>query len=216
MSLRDTIMYVCRFDEHRYFYRLLIFNQHYMKPYTITIYQQMQENLARYIKGGNCFINDIEQCFQLANLHWNKVKKKLNTYRFKNEENEIEFFKTIKPRFTSEIEYYSFLYHSLIFEPDGTDAAIDFWSREYGRLQRFEEDNKSFLLCYQDDGCEMTPYYFLCKYYVPKNALDIKMYDAGTTAITNGDHLVACFLALKRYQPYAKKQLESLSKRNSV
>lgn len=56
----------------------------------------------------------------------------------------------------------------------------------------------------------MTPYYFLRKYFVSKHGLDANLYDAGTMAITNGDHLVATLLALKRYQPFAKKKLESL------
>lgn len=101
-----------------------------MKPYTITAYQQMQEELVRCTTGEAFCIKEAEQCFQLANHYWNKVKEKLNTCRFETDESEIEFFKMVKPKFTSEIEYYSLLYYSLVFEPAGLDAAISFWGRE--------------------------------------------------------------------------------------
>jgi hypothetical protein len=41
------------------------------------------------------------------------------------------------------------------------------------------------------------------------------MYDAGSNCITNGDCLVATFLALTRYRQYAKKRLAELSETGS-
>jgi hypothetical protein len=192
------------------FYRFLIFNQDYMKQYCTRIYRQLQQELAQCEKKNLSFHKEIECCFLIANKYWNRVKEKLNTYEFATEEKEIEFFKLLKPKFTSGIEYYCFVYHATLFAPTDFDAAFIFWSREHKRLQKFQEDNKDFLLCFEGSEMEMTPYYFLRKYFLCENIPGLKMYDAGAIAITNGDPLAATLLALRRYIPYVEKKMATL------
>jgi hypothetical protein len=181
-----------------------------MKQYCTRIYRQLQQELAQCEKRNLSFHKEIECCFLIANKYWNRVKEKLNTYEFATEEKEIDFFKRLKPKFTSEIEYYSFLYHAALFAPTDFDAAFIFWSREYGRLRKFESDNEAFLLCYRNDQNELTQYYFLRKYFLFENIRNAKIYDADTKAVTNGDHLAAMLLALRRYIPYVEKKIATL------
>lgn len=148
----------------------------------------------------------VECCFIAANRHWNFIKQKLAHHHFKKEDHEIDFFKNTKPRFTSEIEYYCLLYHSLLFEPHDLVHAFDFWSREYERLQKFEEVNSEFLSCYKRQHCAAAPFYFLRKYCLVRNAMEAKIYDDASSA-TNGDHLVATFMALKRYHVYVEEKM---------
>jgi hypothetical protein len=175
-----------------------------MRRYCDTTFNNLQKDLLRCKKTTACFDREVECCFGMAYLYWNKVKEKLTTYEFKSDESEIEFFQHLKPKFTAEIEYYELLYHAVVFEPPRFEDAVLFWNRESARLQKFEAEHKSFLLCYADHRCTLLSYYFLRRHSI-NGAQRIKLYDAGTKHLTNGDPLVAAFLALQRYMKYVHK-----------
>ena len=94
-------------------------------------------------------IIEIEYCFQIAYRAWGRIRVKLTHYQFSCDDEEIEFFKVLKPKFTAEIEYYSLLYHCLIFEPAEAGAVLRFWQKEYQRLTDFQAENNAFLQCYR-------------------------------------------------------------------
>lgn len=179
-----------------------------MKRFCSILYKNLQQDLLRCKKTTPLFEAQVETCFQVAYRYWKEVKENLSSYEFKNDRCEIEFFKQCKPKFTSEIEYYELLYHAVVFEPPATGDAILFWNRESQRLQKFEEEHKSFLLCYADHCCSLLPYYFLRR-YSEIGTRQPKLYDTAIVHRTNGDPLVAAFWALKRYVNYVyKKQAE--------
>ena len=41
-----------------------------------------------------------ESCFWIANNHWDKLKELIKGKAFKDESEEIEFFRNVKPQFT--------------------------------------------------------------------------------------------------------------------
>lgn len=175
----------------------------------MSLYQQLQRQLAGCRSKDLCCEKAIECCFAVANYWWNKVKEKVNSYEFKGDEEEIEFFRRLKPKFTAQIEYYGLLYHAAMFEPPGIDAGLIFWRGEYSRLQKFEAENTSFLACYKKYRHQRTAYYFLRKHFTGSYS-GPSLYDVGTKAITNGDGPAATYLALKNYQPYVRQKLLQL------
>jgi hypothetical protein len=175
-----------------------------MKQYCTIVYRHMQMELQQSASCYPCMLQKTEHGFAIVYRHWHQVKQKLIGYHFTNEGQEIEFFKNLKPLFTSEIEYYALLYHSLLFEPSDGQPAIDFWKREHERLQKFENENRHFLSCYVDAHCPMLPFYFLRKCCLPLIPVELKLYDDGTSS-TNGDGLVATWLALKKYTEHTKQ-----------
>ena len=52
---------------------------------------------------------EIECCFHICNNYWGQVRERLIHYEFNTRHDEIEFFKIIKPLFTSQIEYYGLI-----------------------------------------------------------------------------------------------------------
>jgi hypothetical protein len=175
------------------------------------MYKQLQEHLADTNETTTCFEYKAESSFQFAYKYWNKIKQKLNNWQFRSDTEEINFFQMLKPRFTAEIEYYELLYHAVVFEPAYSQDAIKFWNRELLRLQNFRESNEAFLCCYNNGAPELLPYYFLRRYNIQASQR-VKLYDAGTQHLTNGDPLVAEFLALQRFEPYVLQKLAALHK----
>jgi hypothetical protein len=184
-----------------------------MRQYCKKLCRQMQAELTRCNDGDICcFEKNIECCFGVANRYWSRVQEKLRQNGFKSEEAEIEFFKVIKPKFTSEIEYYSLVYHCLIFQPSDLLKAVQFLGKELKRWVKFEEENRSFIECFRSVGCELNRFYFLRKYYTCTNELEISLYDADLDVVTNGDPLVATMMALERYKEFVKERLAGMDK----
>lgn len=153
-----------------------------------------------------CNHEQVQNAFAICNLAWKEVKDKLSHHRFSDEDEEIEFFKKIKPRFTSMIEYYCLIYHSVLFEPDDAVMSIEFWKRECSRLEKFRAEHKGFIACYQNNRCLMDRHYFLRKYFTESSASTLKIYDDRNT-VTNGDLLVTVLMALTKYDNYSTARL---------
>jgi hypothetical protein len=181
-----------------------------MENYCASLYRKLQRDIAACKTGDLPCARRVEYCFGLAVTQWMELSKKLRHHHFASEENEIRFFKILKPKITAEIEYYSFVYHALLFQPDEGDALILFWRREYERLERFKTANPDFIRCYEADHNERQPWFFLRKYYIKGNAADAHIYDADAALSTNGDGLTATLLALLKYNEYVKVKLETL------
>lgn len=181
-------------------------NQNYMEALCATVRLQMQQQMKHCKNAHTLSCKEIECCFQVAYRGWNRVRQKLKNYSFNCEAKEIEFFRTIKPKFTSEIEYFGLLYHCVLFQPKDRSRAIEFLAREDKRLEKFESENISFIRCFEE-GTELVAYYFLRKHYAFTSILDQKVNDADTGAITNGDHLAATLLALRRYRFFVQDRL---------
>lgn len=152
-----------------------------------------------------------ECCFQTAILYWGRIRESLTDFKFENCQEEITFFKTVKPLFTSEIDYYNLIYHSLLFQPDMIHFYQQeiFWKREPLRLERFIEENMDFYSYYKNGGTEMDKLYFLREANQTGNGKAFKDYDNEQTA-TSHDPLIATILALERYHAYVQEQLVKL------
>ena len=51
----------------------------------------------------------VENCFWIANNYWEKLKALIDCKGFKNENEEIDFFRNVKPQFTCYKEYFTIL-----------------------------------------------------------------------------------------------------------
>src|SRR5688572_22373199 len=89
--------------------------------------------------------NAPEECFWVVKGYWDKVKEKFKESGTKTEYEEVDFFKNIKPFFTSYLEYYVILSEALISAPGESGLAMIYWEAESKRFQRFVDKNNSFV-----------------------------------------------------------------------
>jgi hypothetical protein len=178
-----------------------------MYNYTVSLFHQFQKDLAHCGCRAKGYERRVETCFQLAYQYIVKLNAKLDHYEFPSEEKEIAFFKRWKPRFTAELEFCKFVYHSVLFIPCNSDQQYRFWEREYLRLDTFKEEQKEFLDCYYNQRKDREAYYFLRRFYNTEHLPDTHAGEADRLALTNGDPLAATLLALERYKVYVEGQL---------
>jgi hypothetical protein len=142
----------------------------------------------------------IECCFNLAQKYWSLIQSGMENYLFRSKKEEIDFYKTVKPHFKSQIEYYNLLYQAEIFKPrDEPEAMKDFWIREQQKLERFIRDNAAFYSYHKNGATDRDEEFFLSG--VPEN-------ESGRSVYT--DDLIATLMALERYYLYAEHEISLL------
>jgi len=151
-----------------------------------------------------------EECFWIANKYWEEIKKIVRDKGFCSEAEEIEFFKVIKPSFTSYLEYFVLLSEALIAAPKAGQVAISFWEAESKRFQRFIDRNEIFIQYYTSGQTDHDKEYFT-RIVSVNNNIQRMLYDLDPEFWSSHDYLVRGYLAYKRYYDYVMKRLMAIS-----
>jgi len=152
---------------------------------------------------------EIEYCYEICSRHWMEVQKILVSYEFASEDEEIDFFRNVKPLFTSEIEYYSLLYHAQLFQPTFVSKElVQFWDRESQRLDRFIETNPGFYHYMQGGDQSLDSIYFLRVKEERQEGAGGSISDLDRRSSTSHDHLLSILKALEKYTCYVSLQQE--------
>lgn len=153
----------------------------------------------------------VTYCFTICMDYWNKLKDLMRQYKFENDEEEIWFFKVIKPKFTALLEYYTLVHHAELFMPALHDEnAHIFWKKETEKIRKFYRQHLDFCDYYKSGSTGMDYIYFL-----RKNAEDCKdcrnkLYDTEDNLITSHSHLVSSLLAYDMYDAYIEQQVKKV------
>jgi len=156
-----------------------------------------------------------ESCYRITFSYWEEMKKKCHEMKFADQQEEIEFFRCIKPKFTSQIEYYIFLYEALLAEPKNTTGSstqdiIGFWEGEPKRYQRFYDKNSEFIQYYESGKRHLDKQYFIQTNKIPGLTSTVRVYDMDSCLYSLYGQLLTTWLANKMYHEYVERKLESL------
>ncbi len=95
----------------------------------------------------------IPPAIKLLEEMFKEIKAFISDYTFKDEDEEIRFFKEIKPQLFSKLIYYQKIYRIEAMRPNGSDAAENkYLVRELDRLKDFFDDNLDFYKYYRSNG----------------------------------------------------------------
>lgn len=170
------------------------------------LYQEMMATITAKSQQTNK-TDMVESCFWIASKYWDLLKKNIDITFFENKGKEIDFFRNIKPKFTSQVQYYTILAEVLLFVPEDSEEQIIYWKDELKRYQRFCERNEEFVAYYETKCVHMDNVYFV------RVALDWvplqhpASYDADKNFCSSHDHLVRGLLANKMYYDFVKDKL---------
>ncbi len=173
------------------------------------LYNELNTVLATIREQSNRAII-VENSFWAANNFWNRLKKEIDNSFFECEGKEINFFRNIKPKFTSHIQFYTILAEVLMFVPEEPEDQFEFWNDEIMRSKRFFEKHEEFVTYYETKCIHMDGVYFrrVEQDWVPAHPL--AFYDADKRFCSSHDHLVRGILAHKMYFEYVRERLKEL------
>jgi len=95
--------------------------------------KQIYKSIEQQIEKGSLETDEgkwIERAFGLAMKSWLEIEVLVSNHRFLDQEEEIYFYKNLKPQFIGLIEYFTLLYKSVVFQPDDSMKRVAYWKHE--------------------------------------------------------------------------------------
>ncbi len=174
-----------------------------MKEKWFTLYESMLREIETCKKSGSDHRTEIECCFNIGLKYWSEIQMGVEAVQFDSTRDEIEYYKTVKPLFKSQMEYFNLVYQAELLRPKERSELKEFWLKEHQRLDKFVQSNRSFYEYYKSGASHMDEAYFLSMTYIDSKGGPILH-----------DDLVANILALERYMTYISEKLSGLRKIN--
>lgn len=187
-----------------------------MKEKFNRLYEDMMSDAKRLLRKELPELERVECCYRITESYWAQVKELCKEMKFADQNEEIEFFKDIKPKFTSQIEYFLILYEALLmvsknFSEFSTQEALLFWENETKRYKRFYEKNEEFIMYYENDERNLDSQYFVRTNKNPGITANVRVYDMNSNLYSLHGQLLTTWLANKMYYEYVLKKLETLA-----
>ncbi|MBV4358791.1 RteC domain-containing protein [Pinibacter aurantiacus] len=144
-----------------------------------------------------------------------QLRLKIAAYTFLNQEEEINFFKEIKPRFCSKLIYYLKVYRIETRRPTGSnDTQLKYLHKELGRLTHFFDNNLDFYQYYRSGATYLDEKYFLRGNQDIFLTLDSFHFDSDFNFSTSHDFKVAKIHAHELLRIYLNAAVEDLERKD--
>ncbi len=156
---------------------------------------------------------DILACsFKMIAFIEEKLKelgKWLKNHIFKTVQEEIQFFKELKPKMVSKIIYHQFLIKIESSLPPTKKKKIKHYEKELVKIYDFGMNHKDFYAYYRSKGTYKDEEYFVRRQY--KNLWDNCAHIISDSKLcTSHDFILATFMANEILEGYLEKRLEEL------
>lgn len=138
-----------------------------------------------------------------------RLKNFLTGYFFESLDEEIFFFKNLKPLFYSQYLYYSAVHNFLLNKPPGSQQVVEeYIQKELGELKRFFEFQQAAYHYLRSGSTEMDALYFSrCDFHTTGL---LQEYFTEDHFSTTHDHIVSKVLANEKYHDYLNSLLLDL------
>ncbi|WP_316835017.1 RteC domain-containing protein [Pedobacter nutrimenti] len=135
-----------------------------MKHYTNNLMTEMHQGIQIVEKNTLCPLKRSEQSYGIIEASIKKLKEFITQYQFKDDREEIEFFKEIQPKFFRELFYFQELIHIEANRPHGTKKSYrNYYNQQLTRLEDVFNKNRHLYNYYLCGKSHHDEYYFLRK-----------------------------------------------------
>ncbi len=153
-------------------------------------------------------ITKYEKAIDISIISNENLKILIQKINFKSDQEEITFFKKIKPQFTSKIIYYNTIFNIEMKKPNGgTKVLKKYYQNELIKLKAFFDSELDFYKYYRSGNIYLDFKYFLRGKYDIKLSLDSYYFEADKTFSTSHDFKVAKLLANDLIQLFLEHKL---------
>lgn len=148
-----------------------------------------------------------------------KVLEKLKTfflsYKFENKDEEIEFFKFIKPQFVYKLIYYNEIYNMETNRPYGGAKVLrKFYNDELDKIKAYFEENLDFYKYYRTGNNFLDKKYFVRGQYDIRLTLDSFYFQVDQRFATSHDFKVAQIMANDLIQIFIENEISKIERRS--
>lgn len=146
-----------------------------------------------------------------------ELREFIHQYTFQNENEEILFFKDIKPSILSKLIYFNDIYTLELRKPNGSkDVLKEYYKKKQTVITEFCNANLDFYQYYRSKATHLDRYYFLRGQENYKLCHNCGMFDKDPLFSTCCDHRVAKMLAYDMLEIYLQQRLKDVEKQKVI
>lgn len=173
------------------------------------LYTELQEDIAFYAEMGTPPANRLSNALKSIRGIMQRLKETIITQGFPSDEEEILFFKSVKPLFVSEQIYLTEYATIFLGKPSLSDGLLEaYYVEELRRLHVFFNRYGFLYQCYKLEASDLDSVLFLRDAGPSGMVLPETPGDPSFT--TSGDHLWAKFMAYERLVSWMEEELRVL------
>lgn len=133
-----------------------------MEKYTTYLLANMHVELQKVVLEAENNLQLAERSFRIVESHIEKLKEFILSYQFKDKEEEIHFFKDIKPRFKKEQMYFSELFSIEEEKPQGSKKKQkQYYEQCLTAIEVYFDRNQKLYSYYRSNRKDRDEIYFL-------------------------------------------------------
>jgi hypothetical protein len=174
-------------------------NTNPLRSYAISLHQDLQQQLSAICQErGLDLIKKLEAAVQACNGSMSELYSLIPRKCFECIEVEVMFFKSIKPLFAAEREYFHRLYHAILF---GEEDDL-FFLKEVSRMDKLLMGNISFANYYHFGVTERDKEWFTSGQMAELTKLCMIPPETDPTITSRRDGWVSGLIAVERYREW--------------
>lgn len=142
---------------------------------------------------------------------FNRLKTFILSYTFNDEEEEIMFFKEIKPKLCYRLIYYRKVYNIEMNRPAGVEKQKEYLCEKLDEINKYNSKRLDFIRYYRSGSTHLDSLYFVRGKTDPEQYLETFYYELDSKFSTNCDFKVAKILANDLLSAYLMHEIELLN-----
>lgn len=185
-----------------------------MIDYCHTIINELDDRINELTYEPNNSLVAYENAIVLVLQKLEEIKKYIKRNGFKDDDEEILFFKQLKPQLVSKLIYFNAIYKIETKRPRGGDKTIKkYLNVELSKIKRYFDANLEFYKYYRTNSTHLDYKFFLRGKHDIKLSLDTYYFEADHNFATSHDYKVAKIIANDLIQVYLEDQLSNNNQR---
>ena len=170
----------------------------------------------------SCIDSDISSAKALHMINFirplfEELREFTHQYMFQDSNEEILFFKDIKPFILSKLIYFNDIYLLELRKPNGSKEVLkEYYKKKQTAITEFCNANLDFYQYYRSKSTHLDRYYFLRGHENYKLCHNCGMFDKDPLFSTCCDHKVAKMLAYDMLEIYLQQRLQNIEKQEVI
>ena len=182
-----------------------------VSEFSISLLQGMQSKLAETHSREEAYLEHCRLCSGIVLEHISRLKEFVYDYSFSSKEEEIEFFKTVKPKFYSQLIYHQKIVSIQSHVPLATGAEIrNYYVNELKKMNDYLRNNHEFVTYFRSGATSFDEFYFLRKQPDSWLLMNFDDYETDLNFTTIYDQKISKIIAFDMLSEFIKSILSTL------
>jgi len=182
-----------------------------VSEFTISLYEEMEVSLAEINFKDTTYVQNSRLSSGIILNYISKLKTFVHNYKFTNKDEEINFFKHLKPKFYSQLIYHQKVISILSHLPLTTLNEIkNYYLNELRKINDYINSNHEFVTYYRSQTTSFDEIYFLRKEPDSWLLMNFEDYETDLNFTTIYDHKISKIIAFELLSEFLKSTLAKL------